>query len=357
VSDAPTPHPDAPVPPTPPQASDPAPPAPPYAASPPSHTAPSYPAPPSYPGSPSYPSAPGYASAPPAPPVVPPYARGYAQQPYPGAPPVWTTPPPRASGSKVLAAIALGLAIFGGLISLIPFGIAVSWLFLLAAIVLAIIALVRRAGGRGMSIAALIVSGAGVLVSILWGVGFALFGQWVGSTVDSDYDDPYVEDSASIVLGVEAGTGGTSKDDALAFGETVIITDVTTGDPIWEMTVGTPEDVTSIAPDTPPTNGAYLAVPVEITNLTDRTIAVADDYQYTPYPWMMTADGGRLDAAYIPGSYENYPQVWDLDDIAPGETATYYEGFDAAPSAADTAYVVMDLDEGVQLYWSAVSAQ
>jgi hypothetical protein len=327
VTDAPTPRPDAPVPPA-------APPAPPYVAN-------------SHPG-----------GVPPlTPPVVPPYARGYAQQPYPGAPPVWTTPPP-TGGTKVLAGIALGLAIFGAVVSIIPFGIVVSWIFLLAAIVLAIVALVRRAGGRGMSISALIVSGAGILIAIAWGVGFSLLGSWFGSSVDSGYDDDtYTDDSGYVVLGVEAGTGGASRDDALAYGTAVTVVDSTTGTAVWELTVGAPVDATAGATDGAPLNGAYLAVPVEITNLTDETIALATEYEYAPYAWMLTGDGGRLDAAYIPGSYEDFPQIWDLGDIAPGDSVTYWEAFDATPAVLDTGYLVLEFDSGEDVYWGPVSAQ
>lgn len=330
--------------PRPPSAATP-PPTPPYAA--PAHTAPATPGA-ATPGHP--------APYPTAPPTLPPYAQGsgYAQQPYPGAPPVWTTAPTAPTGSKALAGTALGLAIFGAAAALVPFGIVFSWLFLLAAIVLAIIALVRRAGGRGMSIAALVVSGAGIVIAALWGVGFALFGTWLEGIGDSvPFSDDYSDysDETYPVLGVDDGVGGSSRDDALPFGTTVVIVDESTGDPVWELTVGAPQDVTATASVDAPLNGAYLAVPIEITNVTETAIDPNVQYEYTAYAWLLTGDGGRAESTYVPGASEQYPQVWDVAAVEPGGTATYYETFDVAASVAGTGYLVLDLDSDEQVFW------
>ena len=304
------------------------------------------------------PAPPPYAAAPPGtPPALPPYAQGTAQQPYPGAPPVWTPAPPPPTGSKALAGTALGLAIAGALGAVFPFGIVVAWLFLAGGIVLAIIALVRRAAGRGMSIAALIVSGAGILLALLWGVGFALFGGLLNGFPDDttytgeEYDDYSYDDSTYPVLGVEDGADGASRGDALTYGTSMVIIDESTGEPVWEVTVRAPQDITAASSDQAPVNGAYLAVPVEVTNVSGRAIDPNVDYEYTAYAWLLTGDGGRAESAYVPGATEQYPQIWDIDPVESGDTATYYETFDVGPSVTGTGYFVLDLDSDEQVFW------
>lgn len=97
---------------------------------------------------------------------------GYPGAPYPGAPyggaPYGGVPvaPPSAPG-KGLAITALVLGILGFLGSLIPFGIFVAGLLLLAAIVIGIIVLVRRMPGRGLGIAGLALGVIGLIAGVV----------------------------------------------------------------------------------------------------------------------------------------------------------------------------------------------
>ncbi|WP_110589244.1 DUF4190 domain-containing protein [Microbacterium suaedae] len=91
------------------------------------------------------------------------YGSPGAPVPPPGAPPVPGAP--QKSG-KGLAIAALVLAIVGALLCFIPFAAFLGVVITVVALVLAIVALVKKAAGKGMSIAALIVSGIGTLIGI-----------------------------------------------------------------------------------------------------------------------------------------------------------------------------------------------
>lgn len=315
------------------------------------------------------------------PPPVPPYAAhlygaapagphatqaapyGAPQQAYPGAPPTWGAPPPAPEGSAALAGTALGLAIAGALIALIPFVGLAAWLFLVPAVVLAIIALVRKARGRGMAIGALVTSGVGMLIAIVWALGTFAFGNWLsglGDAVDDSdswSDDDYSYDYPS--LGIDPSTGGTTRDDALPFGSTILVRDDNSGEDVWSITVQAPEDATQAASadvDLPPQNGAYLAVPVELTNLTDEDIDLDYQYEYTPYSWLLTGDGGRAESTYLSAETGFIP-LWDLGVVEPGETVTYYEVFDVAASVATSGYLVIELDSGDLVHWGGAAAE
>lgn len=192
-SGAPTPPP-APIPPyaappAPPYGAQPygAQPAPPYGAQP----APPYGAPP----------APPY-GAQPAPPSgaqpAPPYGSPYAAY---GAPP--SAPGPRPG--MALAITAIVLAGVGFVFALIPVVTGLSWLFLIAAIVVAIVALVRRAEGRGLSIAAIVVAVAGGIASIVVLVVsvFAAVGSFISSPPALGPTDLYEPPAESITVDIE----------------------------------------------------------------------------------------------------------------------------------------------------------
>lgn len=332
-----------------------------------------------------YASSPGYGAHP---------APGHAQQLYPGAPPTWSpqagvhaAPPswpgpsrpgpsrpgpspsgppssaPPPSGSTALAVIALVLSILGALTALVPFvGSIAAWFFLLPAIVLAIIALVRRSAGRGMAIGALVTSGVAIVVAALWGVGATALGSWVSTWSDDAVDDTdeysdeyeYDDEYGYAVLGVEGTQGGT-RADALAFGTTVTLFDENSGEDVWDMTVRAPEDITAAATEglaAAPENGAYLAVAIELTNLGERTIDLYDQYELSPYTWLLTGDGGEATSGYAAVS-DDYPALWEIEPVDPGETVTYYEVYDVASTVAETGSLVIDLESGQQVYWGA----
>ncbi|GAA1694803.1 hypothetical protein GCM10009808_09840 [Microbacterium sediminicola] len=161
--------------------------------------------------------------------AYPPPPAGYppaGQPPQYGAP----TPPPAAPDSrpKTLAMVALIIAIVGIVMAVIPFVTWISGLVLLAAFIISLIALIsKKHGGKGMSIAALIISVVGWIVSIVMTfVSIALisgaalnqaleeeFGTITEQPMDED-DEVVVPESGALELEVtEVAFGPTSYDE------------------------------------------------------------------------------------------------------------------------------------------------
>ncbi|MFL2001682.1 hypothetical protein [Microbacterium sp. A1-JK] len=306
-----------------------------------------------------------------------PAAYGAPRQDYPGAPPTWGPPmggpAPGApwnagapqSGSSVLAVLALVASVLGVLISFIPFvGSALAWALFATAIILAIIALVKKTPGKGMSIAALIITCAGFLLSIVWAVvlfAIGAFGSAVssGSSSGSEYSPAPDDDYYSYpMLGTpDFGADGNTISAPLVPGSTITITDDNVSQDVWELTVLPFEDLTAAAAatgDLEPAFGAYVGVPVQLTNVTDETIDLAVDYAYLPYTRFLTADGGEAELTYL-SDIETYPSAWDVEVVEPGETVTFYEVYDLAPDAVGSGFYVLDLDSGQTVFWGAAA--
>jgi hypothetical protein len=259
--------------------------------------------------------------------------------------------PPRPTGGAALAGTALTLAILGVLVTFAPGLIALAGVLLIVvSIVLAIVHLVGRRDGRGLSIAALVVAGVGGVVSGLVAVMVSALAQFGAGGMeiitgdDSDYD--YVELGAPGLAGA-----ATSRDDALEWGTTVVVTDTVNGGDVWEVTVGRPLDITDeIDPDVdmPPEFGAYLAVPIEITNVSDTTITDID-WDYGLYSWLLTGDGGRAEPTWL--TLSDYTNAWDDESLEPGESTTYYEIYDVAPSVIDSGTAVIELYD-TSIHWA-----
>ncbi|RKT31208.1 hypothetical protein DEU34_3147 [Microbacterium sp. AG1240] len=302
---------------------------------------------------------------------------GAPRQDYPGAPPTWGPPagssapgapwnpgPPRG-GSSVLAVLALVASILGVLISFVPFiGSILAWALFATAVVLAIIALVKKTPGKGMSIAALIITGAGFLLSIVWAVvlfAIGAFGSALssGSSSGSEYspapDDEYY--SYPMLGTPDVGADGNTLSAPLVPGSTITITDDNVSQDVWELTVLPFEDLTAAAAatgDAAPAFGAYVGVPVQLTNVTDDTIDLAVDYAYLPYTRFLTADGGEAQLSFL-SDIETYPSAWDVEVVEPGETVTFYEVYDLAPDAVGSGSFVLDLDSGQTVFWGAAT--
>ncbi|NYF17666.1 putative Tic20 family protein [Microbacterium sp. AK009] len=142
-----------------------------------------YAAPPSYPGAP-----------------LPPYAQPGIV--YPGGP---SSPEGPDTRSKVLAIIALVASIVGLLIAFVPF---LGWLsapLLLAALVMAIIALaVKSQGGKGFSIAALIISVLGGITAIVVTIVAALFTTISTiETIEDGMTDPFTPGGGEPITAAE----------------------------------------------------------------------------------------------------------------------------------------------------------
>src|SRR5690606_33488960 len=86
-----------------------------------------------------------------------------------------------SSGGKGLAITGMVLAIIGAVLCFIPFVVFFGIFVAVAGLVIGIIALVKKANGRGMSLAAVIVGGVATLIGIgmiiLTFITIAAFGQ------------------------------------------------------------------------------------------------------------------------------------------------------------------------------------
>lgn len=186
-----------------------------------------------YPGAaPGYPGAAPTAGPPPGAPLVQPYpgaaptlAYGAGQLPPPSAMTVGGAIPPPAGRSKALAIIAFVLALVGLVMAFIPFVTWFSGFALLAAFVIALVAVIKKnQGAKGLSIAALIISVVGWIVSVV--VSIASFALLAESTYDDiapvpeiAITDPPTDDEASDPVGdaqelnvIESAFGRTSYD-------------------------------------------------------------------------------------------------------------------------------------------------
>lgn len=149
------------------------------------------------------------------------------------APPAgYAAVPPGDTRPKTLAIIALALAAVGVVLAFIPFVTWFSGLVLLAGFIVGLVALIgKKHGGKGFSVAAVIVSVVGWIVSIVMSIAsFGLLGQAAleesvredtsssSSDTDTDTDteattddEPVADDRQDLIL-VESAFGRTSYD-------------------------------------------------------------------------------------------------------------------------------------------------
>lgn len=304
---------------------------------------------------------------------------GYAggpQQEYPGAPPTWgpAAAVPATPKAPVLGILALTLAIFGVLIVFVPFfGPLFAWVFFASAVVLAIVALVRRGPGKGMAIWALVLSVVGGLTTGTGAIGAILVGGlFAGSAAGPDYYDeapapdatyPVEENTLSpALIAPDFPIMGNPRTEPIALGTTLTLADADSsggevddaGTGSWNFTVRPMEDVTATAAAAevmPPANGALLAVPIEMTNLTGEAVDLSVAYNAIPTSWLVTGDGGTAEQAYL--SPLDYPTSWDVEVVEPGATTTFYQVYDVAPEVATTGLIATLFSSGQTLYWRA----
>lgn len=205
----------------------PVPPLPPYAAAP--HQGGALPGD-GYPGAvPGYPGAAPAGGVPAGAPLVQPYPGAPPAAAYGGGylpPPVAGAAPPPGSRPKTLAIIGLVLALIGLVMAFVPFVTWFSGFVLLAGFVVALIALIKKTqGAKGLSIAALVISVVGWIVSVVMSIAsFAILadattetidpGPGIGVTEPPGDDDPAGDPAtaAEDLVFVESAFGRTSYD-------------------------------------------------------------------------------------------------------------------------------------------------
>ena len=197
--------------------------------------APGYPgAAPGYPGAapgatPGYPGATPTEAAPVGAPLVQPYPGAPPAAAYGGGylpPPVAGAAPPPGSRPKTLAIIGLVLSLIGLVMAFVPFVTWFSGFVLLAGFVVALIALINKTqGAKGLSIAALVISVVGWIVSVVVSIAsFAILADATTEAIDPGpgiaVTEPPVDDdpagdpatAAEELVIVESAFGRTSYD-------------------------------------------------------------------------------------------------------------------------------------------------
>lgn len=265
----------------------------------------------------------------------------------------------------MLAILALAAAVIGIVVAFVPFvGAPLAWLLFVASIVLAVIALVRRTPGKGMAIAGIIVSVLGFGFSLLWGIAVIVLGGLSGFSSSAPYTpDPYLDDEYESTYDFpslsapELGATGNTPSDPLAPGTGLALFDETAQADAWQMTVLPFEDLTAIAAangELDPALGAYVGVPVQLTNASDETIDLTTEYVSLPYSFFLTSEAGEATTTFLYDS-ETYPSVYEIGRIAPGETVTFYDIYDVPAGGAASGSYGIDLDSGQTVYWGAGS--
>ena len=82
--------------------------------------------------------------------------------------------PPQTAGTNVPGVIAISAAIAGFVFACIPVAFIIGWLLLPIAFIMGIVALFVRNGGKGLGIAAIIVSVVGTIVGVMVFIGFVV---------------------------------------------------------------------------------------------------------------------------------------------------------------------------------------
>ncbi|WP_141629936.1 DUF4352 domain-containing protein [Salinibacterium sp. PAMC 21357] len=194
-------------------------------------------------------------------------------EPTPEIPAAPATPaaPAAKKARNTLGMVALGLAVFGALLAVIPATNGFSWVVLLGAFIVSIVALTRKGQGKGMALIALIVSFLFWIISIF--VGIAVVATAVNDAIDDapSVSAPSTSDSAEVEGEVEAA----EEEEANAVAG---IGDTVTTDDGAEITL------ISITPGATPPNdflisevrGTLVAVSMSMTNGTNEAISISE---------------------------------------------------------------------------------
>jgi len=264
---------------------------------------------------------------------------GFVPSPGPGDP----RPPRRGLGVTALILACVG-ALFA--FSSSP----LVWLLLVGALVLAIVQLVRRGSSRVPAVIAIVVVGLGIIVAL----GAALLSGLMSSTSSTNSAPDPETDTYTLAqrLTVAPGHGPQAE---LAWGTAQTIVDSDSGDDVWSIRALAPVDITAEASSASPApfsaSGSLVAVPLEMTNLTDESID-PDGWQLRFSSSYLSPEGNYLESVYDPSVTDAYPSRYDIPGpIAPGETVTFYLVEDTPFAGADRGSVEVGLYSGDLITW------
>lgn len=248
--------------------------------------------------------------------------------------PATTTETPAAPAAKkarnTLGLVALGLAVFGALLAVIPATNGFSWIILLGAFIVSIVALTRKGQGKAMALVALIVSFLFWIISIF--VGIAVVATAVSDSIDGtpSISAPDTSDSAENAdaeTPAEAGVGDTiTTDEGVEITLLSITPNATAPDDFFASEV----------------RGTLVAVSMSMVNGTDGAVTISGG----------SVNGFIGDAKYEASRvYGTESGDWyALEEINPGLTAAFTAYIDIpADTNLDTVTYNTDLffGEGV----------
>lgn len=223
-------------------------------------------------------------------------------------------PTPTASTKKprnTLGLVALGIAILGALFAVIPATNGISWVILLGAFVVSLVAVTRKGKGKAASVIALIVSILFWIISIP--IGLAVIGTAVSDSIN---------EGQSITTPDEA-TDEVEESGAAGIGDTI-----TNDDGVEVTLISITPDATS--PDdffTSEVRGTLVAVSMTMTNGSDEAVTI------TGSSVKGFIGEAEYEAARVYGTDSG--DWYALEQINPGLTAAF------------TAYI--DVPEGTDL--------
>lgn len=272
-------------------------------------------------------------------------------RPAPGAP---TPGGPRRPGGLGIAALAL--ACVGALIAVWPWGLFLAWMPLGLALILGIAHLVRRGSAKGSAATAVGISSFCLVVCLVWALTANLFG---GSSPAPSYDPPVGESFAPVPTPDGSLTAPDAGAPPLAWATPTRVLGIPSGSPseqdLWTVSVAPPVDITAAALEagTSLTSGAAVAIPVTLTNASDRDLDLAG-WEGAFSTDFVLADGSWATRTYIDDLQRTYPARWSLERLGPGESVTYYDTLDATPAdaAAGTAQLYLYADGGGVVSWA-----
>ncbi|MBH0115954.1 hypothetical protein I6E52_03755 [Salinibacterium sp. NG253] len=239
--------------------------------------------------------------------------------------------PAAKKARNTLGMVALGLAVFGALLAIIPATNGFSWVILLGAFVVSIVALTRKGQGKTMALIALIVSFLFWIISIF--VGIAVVATAVSESLD---DAPSI--SAPDTSDAEDAEDGATEPAAAGIGDTI-----TTDDGVEITLLSITPDATS--PDdyfASEVRGTLVAVSMSMVNGTNEAVTIS---------------GGSVKGFIGEAEYEasriygtESGDWYALEDINPGLTAAFTAYIDVpADTDLDTVSYTTELffGEGV----------
>jgi len=258
---------------------------------------------------------------------------------------------PEARPRRALGIVALVLACLGALVAFRPSLWFLAWALLLTALVLAIVHLARRGSTHVAAVFALVIGIVGILIALIAALIAGVTASLAGSA------DPAVDDYTLAQRLVVADGDRSESPLELDWGVAAIVEDSETGAEVWSVRALTPVDITGETVDITPApisvSGSFVAVPFEITNLSDAPID-PDAWQFRLSTDYLAPDGSTTDGVYDPGFMEEFPSRYDvIGPIEPGQSVVVYEVRDVAAAGAADGRAELWLYSGDSVTWTS----